>query len=155
MTKVITTKKGFSCTVDEEDYELLSKYSWHVINGLFATNMLVNGKYQTTYMHRMLTNAPNGDVVIHIDKDMSNNCKSNLMVMSRSDSRITHATSKRNKTGYRGVSYRPEMFKYTAVIKKKEKITYLGCFDCPKEASKAYETALAEIYPHLIHLRKV
>ena len=43
-----------------------------------------------------------------------------------------------NKTGYTGVTYKPKLDKYQAQLYKNKKFIYLGVFDTPEEAYKAY-----------------
>lgn len=86
----------------------------------------------------------------HINRIKSDNRWSNLRVSNNSLNQINTGLSSRNKTGYKGVSFRKDRDKYVASSSYREngKIIHkhLGYFDCPKEANEAYKKFIIEKY---------
>lgn len=68
------------CLVDDDDWDLLSKYKWYCDQGYIRSK--INGK--TVYMHRLITNAPNDKVVDHINGIRHDNRKNNIRVTTYS-----------------------------------------------------------------------
>jgi hypothetical protein len=83
---------------------------------------------------------PNGDID-HIDGVKSNNAISNLRVATRSENTCNKGPTRRNTTGYKGVSYDKRRKKYVAHIKKDYRSIGLGRYDTAQEAYAAYCSA--------------
>lgn len=74
----------------------------------------------------------------HIDKCKTNNAIKNLRECSYSENSLNIDKSKRNSTGYLGVSYRPERDKYQTQLCVGGKRMHLGYYDSAEKASQAY-----------------
>ena len=74
----------------------------------------------------------------HINGDPSDNRLCNLRAANRSNNASNMRRSKRNKSGYKGVSWHEGAGKWQAHIRANDKNIYLGCFDTPEEAHQAY-----------------
>lgn len=70
------TKHHNLAKVDDDDYEKLNQYKWHM-NVRYASTY-INGKH--TSMHRMVTNCPADKIVDHINHDELDNRKENLRI---------------------------------------------------------------------------
>lgn len=81
----------------------------------------------------------------HINRDRGDNRIENLRECTQQQNMTNAAISKRNTTGYKGVSRPKHSEKYHAHIKAGEKLRYIGSFDDPKEAAHWYNVA-ARIY---------
>lgn len=92
-------------------------------------------------MHRLLTNAPKGSQVDHINGDKLDNRKINLRVCTHSQNQINRGKQKNNTSGFKGVYPQKQSKKYRAKISVNGKEYHLGYFDCPIEAAKAYNAA--------------
>lgn len=95
--KLKLVKGGFTL-VDAEDYERLLDYGWMVNAGGYAYSTQWNReqqKYETIYLQRLLTDAPKGMVVDHLNHKRLDNRKSNLRV-------CTHGDNMRNLAKGRG-----------------------------------------------------
>ncbi len=71
---------GKAAEVDTEDYELVSKYSWHLRDGYAVTKMKrPDGKRVTLQMHRLVMGTTDPYVIVdHKDQNRLNNVRSNL-----------------------------------------------------------------------------
>ena len=87
--KEIQLTQGKVALVDDEDFEYLKQFKWHVINnnGKFYVRkqfLLSNGKVSKVLMHRFIMK-PNKDMVIdHLDGNPLNNQKTNLRICTQS-----------------------------------------------------------------------
>lgn len=76
--------------IDDEDYERISKYKWHlgyeknVDNFYILSNPIINKKQVTLRLHRLIMNAPKNLFVDHKNGDTTDNRKCNLRLCTRS-----------------------------------------------------------------------
>jgi hypothetical protein len=137
MTKSIPLSCGKLVLVDDDDFEILIKYKWHLhSNGYARCGIYKNGKTSQFYMHRMILNTPEGLDTDHIDHDKLNNCRSNLRVCTRSQNN-GNGIRKGNASGYIGVGFRKDANLWEARIAHKR----IGYFRDPIEAARAYDRA--------------
>jgi hypothetical protein len=128
-------------TIDDQDEELVSKYTWTPLVGNVTTYAYtkINGK--TVLMHRLITGAPNGTEVDHRDRDGLNNVRSNIRVATVSQHR--GYSRKRNDgitSKYKGVCLDNRTGHYKAAIQE----IHIGTFHTEREAAIAYnERAIA------------
>ena len=72
--------------IDEEDYQLVSRFKWHKGDTGYAVwRGIKDGKKQTIRMHRLITNCPKGKIIDHINHDKLDNRKSNLRICTQSE----------------------------------------------------------------------
>jgi len=97
--KEIQLTRNLVTQVDDEDFEYLSKFTWHAVDnhGKFyaRTAKKVNNRVVCTYLHRMLIDCPIELEIDHVDRDPLNNQKSNLRVVTHSEN-LMNRVSKRN-----------------------------------------------------------
>ncbi len=128
--------------VDNEDYEELSKYRWHV-NGKYASRSVFPNR--RIYMHRLILGAKAGEEVDHIDQNKFNNTRENLRICSRSEN-MQNRTLRTNKSGFVGVYFDRKRGLWRSKITAAGKFKHLGHFELPQEAARAYDCAAKEIY---------
>ena len=75
--KIIRTRKQEKILVSDQDYEVLSQYSWFINNG-YAYNKKIG------YMHRVILNTPKGLVTDHKNGNRLDNRRENIRVATRS-----------------------------------------------------------------------
>lgn len=154
MTKEIVLSQGVICLVDDEDYDKVLSYSWNGIlnNGhWYAYGYIPGGgrNSKQVLMHRLIMDVledKSGLVVDHINRDGLDNRKENLRLVPHGMNIHNSKLSKRNTSGYRGVSYRKRRSHYEAAISIDGNSIHLGCFDDPIDAAKAYNQAALERY---------
>ena len=116
----------------------IKKYSWSKLaNGYASAN--VNGEQIPA--HRLLTNAPDGKIVDHINRNKKDNRLCNLRVCGKSLNAMNSKKRYDNKSGRTGVWYRKDTNKWVAEIKFQYKKISLGCFENIEDAIKAREEA--------------
>jgi hypothetical protein len=152
--KTIKLKNGGETTVDDDDFEKLSKYSWHknsfgyivrceYVGRTLSKNKKVTILTKSFFMSREIMSAPSGMQVDHIDGNKTNNTKQNLRNVTQHQNLMNKGIYKNNKTGYKGVtidknaklSNRP----YRATIKANGKKISLGYYATPEEAARVYD----------------
>ena len=139
---------GFVSLVDADDYARLANFRWrskrsHNMDTRFAFRRVTVGynKRQTIILHREIMNAPPGTHVDHINHDTLDNRKSNLRVCSVSLNCANQNPARSNKSGFKGVSWKKGSRKWVAQICINRQVFYLGCFDDPSRAARAYDAA--------------
>jgi hypothetical protein len=162
--------------VDDEDYELVSQYKWHVHdgkNGRFyaRTNIdhqdggtivrIINGKEyeckkQTSIeMHRLIMNTPKGMYTDHINPENTlDNRKANLRTCTNQQNCSNRGVNKNNTHGFKGITYdgRRKITPWTARIEYKGKRKYIGNYKTKEEAARAYDRKAIELNGEFAHL---
>lgn len=130
--------------VDREDYDLIKDYKWHIdIYGYVLTKTKINGKVRTIKMHRLLMDVLDNNTIEidHINRNGSDNRRSNLRFADRELQLINTGLSSRNKSGVKGVYWMKSAQKWAAQIKSNHQTHYLGCYNSIEEAIKARQEA--------------
>lgn len=138
----IVCASGDEIIVDTEDLDILKQYQWGVIRGYATTNF----NRTTTSLHRIVTNAPKGYVVDHINHNTLDNRKCNLRVCTQSNNAMNRKKAINNTTGYVGVVYKKDCHKWEASIRVDKKRKYLGLYETPELAYKARKEAEEKYY---------
>jgi hypothetical protein len=142
--------QGQVTVFDKVMLECILEHKWHAqyspsINNFYAV-AVINKK--RTPLHREIMSLF-GDYTIgkeidHIDHDTLDNRKCNLRCVTHAENMKNHSLRSDNQTGYIGVSnYRTG--KYKSSITNNGVHYYLGLYDCPVEAAKAYNKKAIEL----------
>jgi hypothetical protein len=156
--KKIQLSQGYEVSVDDEDYEELNKYKWHIgkRKGFNYAYRKYHDKeiYKKTKnkskatisiaMHRQIMKTTKGFDVDHLDHNTSNNQKENLRNVTRSQNNTNRNKRIGTSSKYKGVCWNKGNKKWVAIIWNK----HLGCFDTEEEAALAYNKVAAELYEH-------
>lgn len=126
--------------VDNEDYELLKKFKWHLQSGGYARSC---NKGNAVYMHRLVLglSKDSKSLADHINGNKLDNRRCNLRISDRTGNARNCSISKNNKCGYKGVSEIVGRNRWQANIVVNREQIYLGCFKTPQDASEAYKVA--------------
>ena len=158
--KTIPLTRGYTALIDDEDYEMLSKFKWHVYiskrkhkTRIYANHKSGNNNFS---MHRYILNVTDKtQIVDHIDGNGLNNCKNNLRIVSNSiniqNQKILCGS---NTSGFTGVykDKRNLKKKYHSQIVKDRVIYRLGYYETAEEAAKAYDKKALELFGNLAAL---
>jgi hypothetical protein len=102
----VPLSRGQEAIIDVADAEKIAAYTWHAtpqaMGGFYASSS-IDGK--TTYMHRLIVDAPDGTVVDHINHHTLDNRRGNLRICTHQENMTNRDGAFSNsKTGIRGVS---------------------------------------------------
>jgi hypothetical protein len=100
----IRLSTGHKVTIDDGDYEWLSKYHWS-LHGAKYKYARTTKKRQSFDMHRMIMDAKSGQMVDHINGDTLDNRRANLRIATRKQNSANHDIAVNNHSGVTGVSW--------------------------------------------------
>lgn len=143
MIKVpLTGKRGLGkFALIDDKFGWILGYNWHLNDRGYAVGWF-RGKPRK--MHRVITQAPKGMDVDHINGDQLDNRLQNLRVCTHKQNCSNTKLSVRNKSGHKGVY--PRHGKWRAVIQSDGKLRHLGSFETLLEARLAYAKAAKKHY---------
>ena len=106
-------------------------------------------KKRRYYEHRiawymMTGNDPTGLEIDHINGDKSDNRFSNLRMATCQQNKVNCGLSANNTSGYKGVTKNRKA--WIASIMKDRQYVYIGSFETPEEAAKAYDAKAVELF---------
>lgn len=136
MTKTIPLTRGRVALIDDDDFEFISQWKWYCDSKGYAARYA--GR-KTILMHRVITNAPQGMDVDHINRISCDNRRSNLRVCTHAENMANSKTYTTNDSGYRGVYWNKLEKKWKAKIQVAGKPIHIGTFVDEKEAALAYD----------------
>jgi hypothetical protein len=119
----------------------------------------VSGKRLRIFMHRLVAersglNARDRDVD-HVDGSGVNNQRNNLRIATRGQNNVNSKRPKNNTSGFKGVYPHAQVDKWCAQIGVAGRRLYLGYFDDPREAARAYNEAALKHYGEFACLNPV
>jgi len=142
MKKILLTQNKYTL-VDDDDFIFLSQYKWHYKNGYAARAVGPAGRQVRIWMHRVIMLAPDGMDVDHINRDPLDNRKNNLRIATRKQNADNRGLFQNNKSGYTGVIFHKG--KWQASYRHNGKLIYLGRYETPELAYKAYLSAKGKL----------
>lgn len=154
--KKIKLTQGKFALVDNEDCERINQFNWYVDNtyGYWRAkrNIPFNGKQTTLLMARYILDVTDSkQFVDHRNHNTLDNQKHNLRICTHAENLRNRKIQKDNKSGYKGVSYFKRDRNWRARIHINHKEMYLGTFDNPKLAHKAYCKAATKYFGEFAH----
>lgn len=144
--KVIQLTKGHAAIVDDEDFEALAQWRWHVTSGsngkIYATRKDPHTK-KMIMMHKVITGTGKETMVDHWNGNTFDNRRSNLRIATPQQNASNRKTPKHNILGVKGVTFMKahKTKPYRAQICAGGKHKTLGYFATAGEAHGAYQKA--------------
>lgn len=154
----LTTTNGFKFTIDDSDYPLLKNYTYYALLtcGKRYVRLYNRITKQYTFLHRLLTGAPRGMVVDHVNHSTLDNRRSNLRLCTASQNMANGLCHKDNTSSYKGVSLmRGRTRQWRARICVEGKNRLLGYYATEHEAALAYNKAARESFGEYALLNEV
>jgi hypothetical protein len=146
--KEIALSRGKSALVDDEDYEWLSQWKWTYAGENYAYRMQHLGvgadgkaKKKSILMHRIITNAPKGLDVDHVNRDGLDNQRHNLRVCTRTQNLANSIVSTGRYSNLRGAFLDKKTGLWSSKIMVNRKLIRLGWFTTDVDAHEAYKAA--------------
>lgn len=145
-TRTIPLTQGFEALVDADDFEYLSQWKWRAAlksgGQVYARRTAHIGDERIEIlMHRVVTSAPPGVVVDHINRNSLDNRKANLRFASDAQNTWNRGLDVRNRSGLKGVWFRKSANRYDAALTHRGKRIALGSFRNAEDAALAYDAA--------------
>ncbi len=159
--KEIKLTKGYVAVVDDEDYERLMDYKWHVCfqpphDTPYARRGEGKNPNKTTIsMHHHIMGIPFFVTMDHQDRNGLNNQKVNLRVCTASQNQMNAKLRKDSSSGYKGVTWKKEHKKWAAQIQVNKKRKHLGYFLTKEEAARRYNQAATALYEEYARLNQI
>lgn len=145
---VYTDKHRVPFQIDEDDYEAVSHYSWHIEDSGYPRTHV--GKRPTAcklLLHAfLLGRAPEGFEWDHINRDRLDNQRHNIRIVTHTVNTRNVGLSRRNKSGVKGVNWDTWRGKWRASIRNGGPKIHVGYFDILTEAIAARLTAEQELW---------
>lgn len=143
LSVIIPLNKRHFTRIDLVDADLASLKWYPQIN---KTNIYVMGvtNRSTVFLHRVILsrvlNRPllSREHVDHKNNNSLDNRRSNLRLATPLQNAQNARIRKDNTSGYKGVFWDKHAQKWRARIRVNKRYKYLGCFDTPEDAYKAY-----------------
>lgn len=137
-------QRGLAAEVDESDAPKLEGVRWYAHKPANSRRFYVGGHRAGRYvsLHRELVGAVAGQIVDHINGDTLDNRRSNLRIVTASESAWN-----RGRVGGRALKGISRVGRrWQAQIKHAGRSRYLGLFGTPEGAARAYDVAARELF---------
>lgn len=147
--KAIEVRAGIFVLVDDDDFEMVSKFNWHLSfqnDGAFYCRRWDRSLSKNVRLHRQITGAKPGELVDHINGDTLDNRKQNLRIATPLQNARNKKLAKNNTSGFKGVEWESRRSKWLASIRVEGKRRHLGYFDDAMAAAETYEAASKNIF---------
>lgn len=146
---LVELTQGLWATVDIEDAELVSRYTWsatrHNLTHYASAANRGTDYSRRVYMHRLILQVSGGLQVDHADRNGLNNRRCNLRAATRSQN-----CSNREKTGvtsrFKGVYWNKKDRRWVAQIGSNSDVKFLGGYLSEENAAMAYDSAAFKAY---------
>ncbi len=144
--------------IDREYADRFDLHTWTASdNGkgrVYVHRNVWNGKekkQEKIYLHTFIVNPPANKVVDHINGNPLDNRKSNLRVATRGQNNMNRGANRTHRgkfttSPYKGVSWDKRRSKWVSNIGHNYKLIYLGSFDVPEDAARAYDVKSQELH---------
>lgn len=144
MPKKVPVGKDAFAIVDDEDFELVTKYVWQAMNSGDHDHVYAVARLR---MHRLVIDAPPGLMVDHINGDTLDNRKSNLRLATNAQNQ-QNTRSRKGSSRYKGVGYSKRKKKWRGGFVFEGKYHYCGEFKDEEDCARAVDKKRREVAGH-------
>ena len=144
--KSIPLTQGKFAIVDDGDYDWLTQWKWCYDAGYAMRNIYSKTGRILKPMHALIMETPKGMDTDHINGDKLDNRRGNLRICTHAENMRNRGKQSDNESGYKGVMKHKNKGKWVANIVVSGKSIYLGIYDNPEKAARAYLLASKEYF---------
>lgn len=157
----IQLTKGKKTIIDDEDYDIVSKYSWYAQNyahkgytPCYHARTDINRK--KVLMHRLIMNPKPDQNIDHINGDGLDNRKRNLRIATVQQNGFNRKKDTGHKkdvcsSKFKGVTKRKNN-RWETTIRIQGKYVYLGCYKTEVEAGRVYDSEAKKLFGEFARL---
>lgn len=157
--KTIPLTQGYYAFVDDEDYDDLMQFKWHILkmrNCYYAKRGCREGgkvRNITMQAHILGVLKPHGRAfqIDHKNGNGLDNRRENIRICSYSQNQMNKVSSRGKTSKYKGVNFCSKRG-YISRIKLNYKEIYIGSFKLEKEAALAYDKKAKELFGEFARL---
>ena len=131
----ITSNTNEYFLFDLEDFDKIKNYCWLKGNNGYVLSRDKNSKI--IYLHRVVMNASQNEVVDHQKHDLMDNRKQFLRIGTQSNNNMNHNMRSDNTSGITGVWFNKRNNNWCSEIMVNKKKIHLGSFKTLEEATQA------------------
>lgn len=154
-TRVIPLTQGKVAIVDAEDFERVSRHSWHYhaanrTNTKWYARARIDGNM--VLLHRFILGVPPDKVTDHRNRDGLDCRRQNIRICTRSQNACNVAARRTNKTGFKGVQMVKDG-RYVVMLRVKDPLAprgqrdyYGGIFETAEAAARAHDALAAQYH---------
>lgn len=136
----IELSQGHVCLIDDADLPLVSAFNWSALR-VTDSHVYASAGKNRVLMHRLITAAPRGYFVDHINGNSLDNRRENLRVCTARQNFQNRTRMSNSRNPYKGIAQSKHKTRWCARIRVDGTRTTLGWFDTPEEAADAYDRA--------------
>lgn len=132
--------------VDDEDFDLISKYRWVILKSGYAINSTYirgsgrkNQKQLQIFMHKLIMNQQKGIIVDHINGNKLDNRKENLRIATKTQNNYNKTKTPNSSSIYKGVYWDKKYKFWASEITVNYKKYFIGYFNNELHAGMAYD----------------
>ena len=135
--KKISLTQGKFAIIDDDDLGAISKFKWFARFDGYHWYAARGYKGRLLFMHRALLNPATGQQTDHINRNGLDNRRQNLRICSNGQNQANQRLNRGSL--YKGITWCDNRWRAQIGVDKQKH--YLGRFDTPEDAARAYDRA--------------
>ena len=147
-TKTLKIECGTEILISESDFDLIAGCKWRMNKSYARTYKKENGKEVRVFMHRLIVNAKQGEIVDHINRVKTDNRRENLRIVSSLTNCLNRNPSLNKISKYKGVTKQKNGWQVYVNGK------YVGFFKSETDAAMAYDKRVIEVFGNVATTNK-